>query len=66
MLSTGIRAQLGVKILGDDLDTLQRLTSEVERVIREVRGAAVFRLCACRESPISRSTSIAKPPGATA
>ncbi len=40
MLATGIRAQLGVKILGDDLDTLQRLTSEVERVIRAVRGAA--------------------------
>jgi Cu(I)/Ag(I) efflux system membrane protein CusA/SilA len=40
MLATGIRAQLGVKILGDDLDTLQRLTFEVERVIREVHGAA--------------------------
>jgi len=40
MLATGIRAQLGVKILGDDLDTLQRITSDVERAIREVHGAA--------------------------
>ncbi len=40
MLATGIRAQLGVKILGDDLDTLQRLTFEVERAIQQVPGAA--------------------------
>ncbi|MEQ1851720.1 MAG: CusA/CzcA family heavy metal efflux RND transporter, partial [Chthoniobacteraceae bacterium] len=40
MLATGIRAQLGVKILGDDLDTLQRLTFDVERAVREVPGAA--------------------------
>jgi Cu(I)/Ag(I) efflux system membrane protein CusA/SilA len=40
MLATGIRAQLGVKILGDNLDTLQRITFEVERAIREVPGAA--------------------------
>ena len=40
MLATGIRAQLGVKILGDNLDTLQRITFDVERAIREVPGAA--------------------------
>lgn len=39
MLSTGIRAQVGVKILGDNLDTLQRVAFEVERVVREVQGA---------------------------
>lgn len=39
MLSTGIRAQLGVKILGDNLDDLQRKAFEVERVMRGVRGA---------------------------
>ena len=33
MLSTGIRAQVGVKILGDDLDALQKKAFEVERVI---------------------------------
>jgi len=40
MLSTGIRAQLGVKILGDDLDALQQKAFEVERVVRSVPGAA--------------------------
>jgi Cu(I)/Ag(I) efflux system membrane protein CusA/SilA len=39
MLSTGIRAQLGVKILGDDLDALQEKAFEVERVVRSVPGA---------------------------
>ncbi|MBC8002967.1 MAG: efflux RND transporter permease subunit, partial [Opitutaceae bacterium] len=40
MISTGIRAQLGVKILGDDLDALQKKAFEVERIVRQVRGAA--------------------------
>lgn len=40
MISTGIRAQLGIKILGDNLDALQAKAFEVERVVREVRGAA--------------------------
>ena len=39
MLSTGIRAQLGVKILGGSLDDLQRKAFEVERLVREVPGA---------------------------
>jgi Cu(I)/Ag(I) efflux system membrane protein CusA/SilA len=39
MLSTGIRAQLGVKILGGSLDDLQRKAFEVERIVREVPGA---------------------------
>ena len=39
MLSTGIRAQLGVKILGDDLGALQAKAFEVERVVRSVPGA---------------------------
>ncbi len=40
MISTGIRAQLGVKILGEDLDALQAKAFEVQRVIESVRGAA--------------------------
>lgn len=40
MISTGIRAQLGVKILGDNLDALQAKAFEVERVIQAVPGAA--------------------------
>ena len=39
MLSTGIRAQLGVKILGDNLDALQRKAFEVERIVQKVPGA---------------------------
>ncbi len=39
MLSTGIRAQVGIKILGDNLDALQKKAFEVERVVREIPGA---------------------------
>jgi Cu(I)/Ag(I) efflux system membrane protein CusA/SilA len=39
MTSTGIRAQVGVKIFGDDLDALQRKAFEVERVIAGIPGA---------------------------
>ena len=40
MISTGIRAQLGVKLLGDDLDVLQKWAYEAERILRDVPGAA--------------------------
>jgi Cu(I)/Ag(I) efflux system membrane protein CusA/SilA len=39
MLSTGIRAQVGVKILGENLDQLQALAFDVERIVRSVQGA---------------------------
>ncbi|MBI3880109.1 MAG: efflux RND transporter permease subunit, partial [Verrucomicrobia bacterium] len=39
MISTGIRAQVGVKILGDNIDELQKWAFEVEKVVREVPGA---------------------------
>jgi Cu(I)/Ag(I) efflux system membrane protein CusA/SilA len=39
MLSTGIRAQVGLKILGADLETLQSKAFEVEKVLRTVPGA---------------------------
>ncbi len=39
MTSTGIRAQVGVKIFGDDLAALQEKAFEVERVINQVQGA---------------------------
>jgi Cu(I)/Ag(I) efflux system membrane protein CusA/SilA len=40
MLSTGVRSQIGVKIFGDDLDRIQRLSQEVAAVLRTVPGAA--------------------------
>jgi len=39
MLSTGIRAQVGVTLLGDDLATLQAKAVEVEKVLRTIPGA---------------------------
>jgi len=39
MLSTGIRAQVGIKILGDNLDALQAKAFEVERIVRSIPGA---------------------------
>ena len=39
MLSTGIRAQVGVKIFGNDLEALQRKAYEVERAVQGVPGA---------------------------
>jgi len=39
MLSTGIRAQLGIKILGNDLNELQRIAFQIEGVVRKVPGA---------------------------
>jgi copper/silver efflux system protein len=40
MLYTGIRAQVGVKIYGDNLDKIQRKAFEVEALIRGIEGAA--------------------------
>lgn len=39
MTSTGIRAQVGVKLFGDNLDALQAKAFEVERVIASIPGA---------------------------
>jgi Cu(I)/Ag(I) efflux system membrane protein CusA/SilA len=38
MLSTGIRTPVGVKVFGPDLHELERLASEVERVVHAVPG----------------------------
>jgi Cu(I)/Ag(I) efflux system membrane protein CusA/SilA len=38
MLATGIRTPVGIKIFGPDLDTLQALGEQVERVVQEVPG----------------------------
>lgn len=40
MLYTGIRAQVGVKIYGDNLDKIQRKAFEVEKLINRIEGAA--------------------------
>jgi Cu(I)/Ag(I) efflux system membrane protein CusA/SilA len=40
MLSTGIRAQVGLKLLGDNLETLQQKALEAEKIIQTIPGAA--------------------------
>ncbi len=40
MLSTGIRTQVGVKVFGSDLGTIEKKSAEIERVLRGVPGAA--------------------------
>ena len=40
MLSTGIRTQVGIKIFGSDLATIERLSGDIEQVVRRVPGAA--------------------------
>jgi Cu(I)/Ag(I) efflux system membrane protein CusA/SilA len=40
MLSTGIRTQVGIKIFGSDLSTIERLSGEIELAVRRVPGAA--------------------------
>ncbi len=40
MLSTGIRTQVGVKVFGADLATIEKKSAEIEAVLRGVSGAA--------------------------
>ena len=38
MLATGVRTAVGIKIFGPDLDTLQALGEEAERIVRDIPG----------------------------
>jgi Cu(I)/Ag(I) efflux system membrane protein CusA/SilA len=38
MLATGIKSPVGVKVAGTDLATIDRLTGEIERVLKDVPG----------------------------
>ena len=40
MLATGIRSQVGIKIFGDDLKTLEEYSRKIAEVVREIPGAA--------------------------
>ena len=39
MLATGVRTDIGVKVFGDDLDKIQKVSQEVADVLAEVPGA---------------------------
>ncbi len=38
MLATGIRSQLGIKIFGDDIDTIQKAAVDIEKAVGDVPG----------------------------
>ncbi|MEP6587315.1 MAG: efflux RND transporter permease subunit [Polaromonas sp.] len=40
MLATGIKSPVGVKVAGTDLATIDRLTAEIERALKEVSGVS--------------------------
>lgn len=40
MLSTGVRSDLGIKIFGDNLDTLEKLAVQIENLVKPIPGAA--------------------------
>ena len=40
MLATGIKSPVGVKVAGPDLATIDRLTGQVERAVRQVAGVS--------------------------
>ncbi len=40
MLSTGVRTDLGIKIFGDNLDTLEQLAIKAENIVKKIPGAA--------------------------
>ncbi|MEO6023749.1 MAG: efflux RND transporter permease subunit [Burkholderiales bacterium] len=40
MLATGIKSPVGVKVAGSDLNEIDRLTSEIERVVKAVPGVS--------------------------
>ena len=40
MLATGVRTMVGVKVFGDDLKQIQRVSEQIAAVLRGIRGAA--------------------------
>jgi len=40
MLATGIRSEIGIKIFGSDLNTLEKLSQDVAKAVARVEGAA--------------------------
>src|SRR5690606_10967440 len=40
MLATGIRSQIGIKVFGNDLETIEKTSREIADIVRTVDGAA--------------------------
>jgi len=39
MLATGVRTMIGVKVFGDNLETIQHISEEIAAVLKQIRGA---------------------------
>jgi len=39
MLSTGVRTDIGIKVFGPELDTVNRVSREIEQAVKPIRGA---------------------------
>jgi Cu(I)/Ag(I) efflux system membrane protein CusA/SilA len=39
MLATGVRTQIGVKVFGPDLETINRVCKDIEQALKPIRGA---------------------------
>ena len=63
---SGIKADVAVKIYGEDPRTLTQLAERYLRIVGSVQGAADSRMEMSPASPSSASKSIAKPSPATA
>ncbi len=38
MLSTGIRTPIGIKVMGDNFDTIEKASEDIEKVVRDIPG----------------------------
>jgi len=38
MLTTGVRTPVGIKVYGDDLKTIEQIGTEVERIVKNIKG----------------------------
>ena len=43
-LISGVRADVGIKVFGDDLDIMRNVAEQIERIVRDVPGAADVRI----------------------
>lgn len=43
-LISGVRADVGIKVFGDDLDTMRNMAEQIERIVKNIPGAADVRI----------------------
>src|SRR3546814_21165602 len=60
-LIAGVRAEVAIKVFGDDLDTLVNLGEQVEPVAAGLAGAAVAKMAAYPSLPLLTSHPLRRP-----